>query len=195
MDEFHRLGTKRSTGLNSESNASFVGRFNTETKQSETAAGEGYATRTRKKLKYKDQMQVKLRQLLDETNKAAVTTSKNLPRSYRASTKITRNSRNTILVSSAARREKSSRNKSSSVVIQVRRIYSERMSFVETKVDIKGRLLLEELKSFHEDTRGVFLGDSSNTVREPYYFPLTHRITRFLLGKTRAVILVAYRYT
>jgi 16S rRNA G1207 methylase RsmC len=69
-------------------------------------------------------------------------------------------------VSSAARRKKSSKNKHSSVVIQVRRIYSDKGVFVKTEVDIKGTLLLEELKSIHEDTRGVFLGDTSNTVRD-----------------------------
>ncbi|KAI4913188.1 hypothetical protein J4E85_010921 [Alternaria conjuncta] len=50
------------------------------------------------------------------------------------------------------------------VAIQVRRIYSDRMVYVETKVDIKGKLLLEELKRIHGDTRGVFLGDTSSTV-------------------------------
>ena len=100
------------------------------------------------------------------TDHAAVTTSKKLLRCKISLAKSTRNTRGTILVPTAARRKGSSKNKHSSLVIQVRRIYSEKMVFVETKVDIKGKLLLEELKSIHGDTRGVFLGDALDTVRD-----------------------------
>jgi hypothetical protein len=56
MDSFHRLGTKRSTGLDPETNASFAERSDIGTDLPDTAAGEGNANRRKKKLTYKDQM-------------------------------------------------------------------------------------------------------------------------------------------
>lgn len=112
------------------------------------------------------------------TDHAVVTTSKKLLQPKSSLTKSTRNTRATILVPAASGQKTSSKNKHSSLVIQVRRVYSERMVYVETKVDIKGRLLLEELKLIHGDTHGVFLGESSNTVHRSFQLPLIDRMTK-----------------
>ena len=160
-----RLGTEKSVIPPSEGNVTLAESSKMGAEQPCTKMGENDATKNKKKLTYKDQMYVTREHVQDSTNHSVVTTSKKTTQHSSPPNKCSRNSRNTILVPSAARHKKPSKNKNSRVAIQVRRIYSDRMVYVETKVDIKGKLLLEELKRIHGDTRGVFLVDTSSTVR------------------------------